>query len=79
MEMSNKMAGPIVVLVEENSPFDIMIYGNESLLCWKQENGYVGFFFFEKETAPASASIDAYGHLLKLNHNELTNIIHPNT
>jgi hypothetical protein len=35
------------------------------------------FFFSEKETAPASASIDAYGHLLKLNHNELTKIIHP--
>jgi hypothetical protein len=34
-------------------------------------------FFFKKETAPASASIDAYGHLLKLNHNELTKIIHP--
>jgi hypothetical protein len=35
--------------------------------------------FFEKETAPASASIDVYGYLLKLNHNELTKIIYPKT
>jgi hypothetical protein len=32
--------------------------------------------FFEKEMAPASASIDAYDYLLKLIHNKLTKIIH---
>jgi hypothetical protein len=52
-------------------------YKSKKILHNRKAGRAMAQFFFEKETAPASISIDAYGHLLKLIHNEFTKIIHP--